>query len=117
MAGMINAGTMVVEGVYYNRVTRAPYWYTPSEVRAVFEMRHALWTGMQLLDISRENTLPNACKRMEAMRQKAVKVAAYEHNQIMEEAERRDQLEYKHEDEAESNKSGSKEVESDDEYY
>jgi hypothetical protein len=76
-------------------------------------MRHVLWTGLQLLDISRENTLPNACNRMEATRQKAVKVAAYEHNQIMEEAERRDQLEYEHEDEAESNKSGSK-VESDD---
>jgi hypothetical protein len=113
MAGMISAGTMVVEGVYYNRVKRAPYWYTPSEVRAVFEMRHVLWTGLQLLDISRENTLPNACNRMEATRQKAVKVAAYEHNQIMEEAERRDQLEYEHEDEAESDKSGSK-VESDD---
>ncbi len=54
MAGMISAETMVVEGVYYNRVKRAPYWYTPSDVRAVFEMRHVLWTGLQLLDIIRE---------------------------------------------------------------
>jgi hypothetical protein len=69
---------------------------------------------LQLLDISRENTLPNACNRMEATRQKAVKVVAYKHNQIMEEAKRRNRLEYEHEDEAESNESGS-EVESDDE--
>jgi hypothetical protein len=80
MAGMISAGTMVVKGVYYNRVKRALYWYTPSEVRAVFEMRHVLWTGLQLLDISRENMLPNACNRMEATRQKAVKVIRTQSN-------------------------------------
>ncbi len=80
----------------------------------MFEMRHVLWTGLQLLDISRENTLPNAHNRMEATRKKAVKVAAYQHNQIMEEAERRDRLEYEHEDKAESDESGSA-VKSDDE--
>ena len=79
MAGMISMGIMVAEGVYYNRVKRAPYWYTPLEVRAVFKMRHVLWTGLQLLDICRENMLPNACNRMEATHQKVVKVAAYEH--------------------------------------
>ena len=116
MAGMISAGTMVVEGVYFNRVKRAPYWYTPSDGRAVFEMRHVLWTGLQLFDISRENKLPNGCNRTEATRQKAVKLVEYQHNQIMEEAERRDRLEYDPDDEEEVDESGS-EVESGDEEY
>ena len=63
---------------------------------------------------SRDNALPNACTRMEATQKKAVKVAAYEHNRIMEEAERRDRLEYDPDDEEEINKLGSK-VESNDE--
>jgi hypothetical protein len=42
MAGMIGAGTLVVKGVYFNRVRGALYWYTLSEVRAVFKMRHVL---------------------------------------------------------------------------
>ena len=79
-------------------------------------MRHVLWTGLQLFDISSENELPNGCNRREATRQKAVKLAAYEHNQIMEEAERRDRLEYDPDDEEEVDESGS-EVESGDEEY
>ena len=79
-------------------------------------MRHVLWTWLELLDFSRENMLPNACNRMEATRKKAVKMAAYEHNQIMEEAERRNRLEYDPDDEEEVDESGS-EVESGDEEY
>ncbi len=116
MAGMISAGAMVVDGVYFNRVERAPYWYTPSTVKAVFEMRHVLWTGLQLLDISRDNVLPNACNRMEATRRKAVKMAAYEHNKIMEEAERRDRLEYDPDDEDKIDDEVGSEVESDEEW-
>jgi hypothetical protein len=52
MAGMIGAGILVVKGVYYNRVEGAPYWYTLSGVRTVFDIRHVLWTGLQLLEIS-----------------------------------------------------------------
>ena len=51
---------------------------------------------------------------MEATQKKAVKVAAYEHNQIMEEAERRDRLEYDPDEEEEIDELGS-EVESNDE--
>ena len=75
-----------------------------------------LWTGLQLLDIGRDNALPNACNRMEATCQKAVKVAAYEHNQIMEEVERRNRLEYNDDEEEEINRPGSK-VESNEEEY
>jgi hypothetical protein len=94
MAGMIGVGTLVVKGVYFNRVREALYWYTLSDVRTLFKMRHVLWTGLQLLKISSENTLPRACNRMEATRQKEVKVAPFDHNKIMEEAERCDWLDY-----------------------
>jgi hypothetical protein len=60
----------------------------------VFEMRHVLWTGLQQHKISSENMLPRACNRMEATRQKAVKVAPFDHNKFMEEAKRCNRLEY-----------------------
>ena len=112
----VSMGALVVEGMYFNRVVGAPYWYTLSEVRAVFKMRHVLWTGLQLLDISRDNALPNACNRMEDMCRKAVKVAAYEHNQIMEKAEKRNRLEYDDDEEEEIDELGSK-VESNEKEY
>ncbi len=65
-----------------------------SGVRMVFEMRHVLWTGLQLLKISSENKLPQACNRMEAMRQKAVKVVSFQYDRIIEEAGRCNRLEY-----------------------
>jgi hypothetical protein len=40
------------------------------------------------------NKLPRACNRLEATRKNARKISMQEHETIMEEAERRDRLEY-----------------------
>ncbi len=72
-------------------------------------MRHVLRTGLHLQPISVVNKLPQACNRMEATRQKALKVTHLDHDAIMEEASRRDRLEY---DDDEDDK--SEEEESDD---
>ena len=40
------------------------------------------------------NKLPRACNRLEATRKNAGKITMQEHETIMEEAERRDRLEY-----------------------
>ena len=71
-----------------------PYWYTQSELMTVVKVRHVLWSGLQLEEISATNNLPLACNRLDATRKRAGKIAVEEHEEIMEKAERHDRLEY-----------------------
>ncbi len=72
-------------------------------------------TGLQLQPISTTNALPNACARVEAMRKKAIKVSTLDHEAIMEEATKRDRLEYEGDDVHESNEDSEESKESDSE--
>ena len=94
ISGIVTAGAMVVDGLYFNRVQRAPYWYTQSEERSIIEVKHVLRSGLHLEEISVTNKLPRACNQLEATRKNAGKFTMQEHEIIMEEAERRDRLEY-----------------------
>ncbi len=58
------------------------------------EVRYVLLTGFQLQPISKTNKLPTTCNRREAAQKKAVKVTLLDHEVIMEEAGKRDQLDY-----------------------
>jgi hypothetical protein len=98
MSGMIPVGSMVVDGLYFNRVQRALLWYTSSGNTTVVEVKYVLQTGLQLQPISTTNALPNACARVKAMRKKAIKVSTLDHKAIMEEATKRDRLEYEEDD-------------------
>ena len=114
MSGVIGASVMVADALFYNRVERAPYWYTRSRMTTVIEVRYVLKTGFEMDEISPANPLPCSCSRAEATLQKAKRVSILDHEAIMEEAERRDWLEYDDDDDEESddNKSEHK-VESD----
>jgi hypothetical protein len=59
MSGMIPAGSMVVDGLYFNRVQHAPLWYTPSGDTTFVEVKYVLQTCLQLQPISTTNVLPN----------------------------------------------------------
>ena len=91
---MIRVGTMVANMLYFNQVERARNWYTQSNMSTVVEVRYVLLTGFQLQPISETNKLPTACNRKEAAQKKAVKVTLLDHEVIMEEAGKRDRLEY-----------------------
>jgi hypothetical protein len=110
ISGIVTAGAMVVDGLYFNRVQRAPYWYTQSGETSIIEVKHVLRSGLHLEEISVTNKLPRACNRLEATRKNAGKITMQEHETIMEEAERRDRLEYNDDEDNES-----EEEESDDE--
>jgi hypothetical protein len=58
MAGVIGTGTMVVDAIYFNRVARAPFWYTESGEMTVVEMRHVLKSGLEMEEVSATNPLP-----------------------------------------------------------
>jgi hypothetical protein len=112
---MISIGSMVVDGLYFNRVQRALLWYTPSGNTTVVEVKYVLWTGLQLQPISTTNALPNTCTRVKAMRKKAIKVSTLDHKAIMEEATKRDRLEYEEDNVHESNEDSKESKESDSE--
>ncbi len=57
MSGVIGAGTMVADVLYFNRVERATHWYTQSNMTTVVEVKHVLLTGFQLQPISNTNKL------------------------------------------------------------
>ncbi len=67
-------------------------------------------TGLQLQPISTTNALPNACARVEA-----IKVLTLDHKAIMEEATKRDRLEYEEDDVHENNEDSEESKESDSE--
>ena len=72
-----------------------------------------LQMGLEMQIITSENKLPKTCKRMEATRQKAVRVSLHDHENILEEAGRHDQLEYDDKEESEDDESESKEDDDD----
>jgi hypothetical protein len=93
MSGVIGAGAMVSDALYFNRVEDAPYWYMQSGETMVIKVRYVLRSGLQLEEISVMNTLPQACNRLEAKWTKAVRVSLFDHDLIMEEAGKWDRLE------------------------
>jgi hypothetical protein len=94
MSSIIIAGLMVVDALYFNRVERAPYWYMQSGETTVVEVRHVLRTGLEMEEVSTRNELTQACKRLDATRKKACKIASQDHEAIMEEAGKHNSLEY-----------------------
>ncbi len=115
MSGMIPVRSMVVDGLYFNRVQQAPLWYTPSGDTTVVKIKYVLQTGLQLQPISTTNALPNACARVEAMWKKAIKVLTLDYEAIMEEATKHDRLEYEVDNVHKSNEDSEESKESDSE--
>ncbi len=87
---MIGTGAIVVDVIYYNRVEHTPYWYMQSGETTVIEVRYVLLTGLKMEDISVTSLLPQACNRLEAMRQKAQRVSLLDHEKTIEDLGRRD---------------------------
>ena len=113
ISGIVTAGAMVVDGLYFNRVQRAPYWYTQSEEKSIIEVKHVLQSGLQLKEICATNTLPWACNQLEATRKNAGKFSMQEHETIVEEAVRRNRLEYNKDNGSEEDKGKDSDKEED----
>ena len=98
LSGMIPAGIMVVDALYFTQVHRAQHWYTPSAKMTVVEVMHILRTGLQVQPLSVTNALPLTCVRVEATWKKAMTVLSLDHKAIMEEASKCDRLKYEDDD-------------------
>jgi hypothetical protein len=116
----VAADTLVADADYFNPVDRAPGWYTPSPGnKVIVQVAHVLRTGLRLLPLSPDNKLPSGlakAAKTDATKKKASKVAAADHELIMEEAVQRDQLEYDKSDtesESESEESEDEDVDED----
>ena len=79
-------------------------------MKTVVEVRYTLQMGLEMQIITSENKLPKTCNRMEATRQKGVRMSLHDHENIMEEAGGRDpRLKYNNEEESKDDESESKE--------
>jgi hypothetical protein len=90
----IATGELVCNARYFNHVQRVPYWYTPSDTPTVVRMQQVILPDVALLRISRSNKLPNTCNKASATRLKACKICLDDHDQILEDINRRDRLCY-----------------------
>ena len=88
-------------------VVKKPITIGNSLVSGVNEARFVLKSGLDLEEVCAMNPLPRGCNKVEAMRLKSVKVNILDHEDIMEEAARRDWLEYDDSDEEEESASES----------
>ena len=116
--------TVVVDAEYLNPVQRARRWFTPpprprvAHLNVTIPVSLVLRAGLELLPISAQDKLPSNCDVKAAKQKGAVKVSSDDHEAILEEAERRDRLEFDPEDsesEGESEDEGEEEGDQGDE--
>jgi hypothetical protein len=110
---LVKAGELVCEGKYFNQVGGARQWYTPSEVLTTVRMQEVIAPDLALLPISKQNKLPNTCKKTEATKFGAKRISNDNHDMLLDEINRRSILEYcEDSSDEESEESGSSEDDS-----
>jgi hypothetical protein len=85
---------LVCDAKFLNPVGRAPLWYTPSSINTVFLLQHVVAGNLVLLEPSSIVALPNTCNRREATSKKAKRLSDESHEEILDEINRREILEY-----------------------
>jgi hypothetical protein len=100
-------GELVVAAKYWNPVPRARLWYTPGEnLATVVRMKQVLSADLSLGPISEACPLPNNCDKRVATRLGAKQVRNADHEELLEEIQRRVALDYD-EDESEAEEESS----------
>ena len=105
---------LLCDAVYYNKVPRAPGWYTRSNPPHIetHELNHVISADLPMIPISDSNKLPNGCAKAIAKRMGAMKLSEDSHDFIMEEIFRRETLENIHSDSSEDENDSSGEEDS-----
>ena len=107
----LKAGELVCNARFLNEVPRAKQWYTPSvaenEMNTVVRMQHVVMANMTLNAISETNVLPRTCNRSKAEELGALRVSDEDHETILDEIFRRENMDFNEgsyfsEDESES---------------
>ena len=87
-------GELKCRGIYFNRVGRAPKWYTKSDLAPdEFLLQHVVLGAVTMEPISNSNPLPIHCNRVVATRAGALKISKDCDDFIFDEIWRRDLLE------------------------
>jgi hypothetical protein len=90
----LEEGELVCEATYFEKVPRARFWYTPTEMTTVLRVQQVVATKIELVEPSPTNPLPNTCKKRDAERLGARKITVSDHDDIIDESSRREQLDY-----------------------
>lgn len=96
----IKAGELVVDAEYYNKVEGARLWYTPTQGegrKTTVRVQQVLAANLTLEPISEKNKLPHGMSKKnkgDATKQGAQRVDPDDHEEILEEIDRRTNLEH-----------------------
>jgi hypothetical protein len=94
---ILKAGELVVNADYYNKVPGAQLWYTHNKVdKTVVRVQQVVAADLHVAPISETNKLPpgmNKKNKADATKQKAIKVSSEDHELILDEICRREELE------------------------
>jgi hypothetical protein len=93
-------GELVCDATYLDPVGRARNWYTPGTSTGVtlIRIQHVVAGDVKLLSPSPTVKLPRTCNRQEAIRKKAVRLSDSSHEEILDEINRRDVLNFEEQD-------------------
>ena len=108
---IVKAGELFCDAKCHNPVLLASWWCTPNEsetTTTVVFLQQVFAADLELLPMSTTNSLPNCCDVQTAKSKKAMSVSKDNHEEILEEINRRNMIDY---DEL----SSDEEVETDDE--
>ena len=89
-------GELVVYATYFNKVERAPFWYTPMDTSdtVLIKVTHDVAADLSLLENSVSNPLPRGCNKREAINKGAKNISEADHDIIHEQIARNILVEY-----------------------
>jgi hypothetical protein len=92
----LEAGELVCEARYLNKVPRARQWYTAptTDLPTTVRLQQVIDPMLELLEISPANKLPNNCDKRACERLQARKISNESHEELIEEIHRRECLDF-----------------------
>lgn len=92
----IQSGELMADVQYFQSVGRARHWYILGTYRDTAHVQHMVSVNAQLLkeDRSQKIILPRSCNQKEARRRNARRISDDSHQEILDEINRRDRLDF-----------------------
>jgi hypothetical protein len=91
---LVSKGELVADAAYFEKVPRAPRWYTPVAMSTTVRLQQVILADLILHEESEGSRLPNTCNKTEARSEGAQKVSEQDHGRLLDEITRMEILEF-----------------------
>ena len=87
-------GELVADAIYFDKVPRAPGWYTQVAMSTTVRLQQVILADLKLTQESQDCPLPNACNKNEARSKGAQKISEQDHGRLLDEIARMEILDF-----------------------